>query len=254
MSKKQKYDIIYSLGSDCACALYLNKNNLRSTSGPFDWVSNMSFNNRVQLILNDFKDYLKLSDLKNITPNDRVHNTKYEVYINNKLECIFPHDFAIDIPFDKSYNEVLKKYQRRIDRFYNNINQKPKVLLIWFSLNSVLSNQDILVANDKLYNKFNKNIDLLIIEHNDDLLNKKMQINKLTENITKINLFAKNQKHTTAFSKGNIKLCNKIFKMYSLNKPCFEKIKFIFLKTICNIIPIKKTRKKIRNLLLYGGN
>ncbi len=51
MINKHKYDIIYSLGSNCACALYLNKYALRTTSGPFDWVSEMSFENRIDLIL-----------------------------------------------------------------------------------------------------------------------------------------------------------------------------------------------------------
>lgn len=35
----KKYDIIYSIGRDCACASYLQQNGLRLTSGPFDWLS-----------------------------------------------------------------------------------------------------------------------------------------------------------------------------------------------------------------------
>ncbi len=254
MVKKQKYDIIYSLGFNCACALYLNQNKLRLTSGPLDWISNMTFNDRIELILNDFADYLKLSDLKKITPDNRTQNLKYDVYKNEKLNCIFPHEFLYNIPLEKSYDEVFKKYQRRIDRFYKNINQKQKTLLVWFSLDSKITDEDILNANKKLCAKFNKNVDMLIIENDDNLINKDMQIIHINENITKISVFAKDINHKEGFSKGNIKLCNKIFKMYSLNKSLASTIKFILLKMICNLIPIKKTRKKIRNLLLYGGS
>lgn len=244
MCKKQKYDIIYSLGHNCACALYLNQNKLRSTSGPLDWISNMSFNDRIDLILNDFTDYLKISDLKKITPDNRTKNLQYDVYKNEKTDCVFPHDFLCDVPFEKSYNEVFKKYQRRIDRFYNNITKKQKVLFIWFSLDSKIADKDLLTAGNKLYDKFNKVIDILIIENDDNLIGKDMQINTLTENITKISLFAKDINHKEGFSKGNIKLCNKIFKRYSLNKSWTSTIKFVLLKIICNLIPIKKLRKK----------
>lgn len=34
-----KFDMIYSIGEDCACSLYMNKLKLRKVSGPFDWLT-----------------------------------------------------------------------------------------------------------------------------------------------------------------------------------------------------------------------
>ena len=33
-----KYDIIYSLGSGCGCAMIMDHARLRSFAGPFDWI------------------------------------------------------------------------------------------------------------------------------------------------------------------------------------------------------------------------
>jgi len=34
-----EYDFIFSIGENCFCADILNKNNLRTTSSPFDWLT-----------------------------------------------------------------------------------------------------------------------------------------------------------------------------------------------------------------------
>lgn len=252
MIRKKKYDIIYSLGSNCACALYLNKYHLRLTSGPFDWVSEICFENRISLILNDFKDYLKISNLVKITPDNK--DVKHEIYKNKKTGCVFPHDFTLNLPLQASYDEVYNKYKRRIERFYNNIQQKEKVLLIWFSLDMKISDKEILKASKTLNKKFNKEIDLLIIEHNDDLFNQTIQTKYLNQCCIKISLFAKNKGEIADFTKGNKKVCGKIFKNYSVNRPWFDYLKIFLIKRLCSLIPIKQIRKNIRNRLLYGKN
>ena len=60
---KQKYDIIYSIGRDCACAMYMKQANLRACSGPFDWLTNANFETRIDLILNDFQDFINKNDI-----------------------------------------------------------------------------------------------------------------------------------------------------------------------------------------------
>ncbi len=186
-----------------------------------------------------------------ITPEIKTDDLKCEVYKNKKLGCVFPHDFALNLPIEQTYDEVLTKYQRRINRFYNNIKQKQKVLLIWFSLDYSTSIEQIKEASDKLNKKFNKNVDLLIIEHCDELLNKNMQIDYINKNCTKISLFAKKLEETTGFTKGNTKVCGKIFKKYRLNIPMLKSAKITFIKLICKLIPIKSKRKQIRAKLLY---
>ena len=49
---KNKYDIVYSIGHDCACSMYLKKHNLRVVSGPLDWLTSVPAHMRFNLILN----------------------------------------------------------------------------------------------------------------------------------------------------------------------------------------------------------
>lgn len=48
------YDIVYSLGRDCACSKYMRNNRLRIVSGSFDWLTNASFNQRLELNFKQF--------------------------------------------------------------------------------------------------------------------------------------------------------------------------------------------------------
>lgn len=43
-----RYDVIYSLGRDCSCAMYMRQTNLRSCSGPFDWLTHAGFEKRFE--------------------------------------------------------------------------------------------------------------------------------------------------------------------------------------------------------------
>ena len=129
-----KYDIIYSIGRDCACALYLQQNGLRSTSGPFDWLTNAGFEDRFELMLNDFQYFLDKKYLKQMPkPTQFPADKNNDYYENIKTQLYFWHDFPADKSFDEAYPEVKLKYERRIKRFYENIKDKNRVLLVWFS-------------------------------------------------------------------------------------------------------------------------
>ena len=51
----KKFDVIMSLGADCACAMYMKKHVMRTFSSPFDWLTHADFETRMNLILNDFE-------------------------------------------------------------------------------------------------------------------------------------------------------------------------------------------------------
>ncbi len=130
----KKYDIIYSIGLSCSCATYMKEAKLRACSGPFDWLTNASFEQRFELMLNDFtgfldKEYLEPMEKPSALPPDK--NNDY--YKNTKTGLYFWHDFPADVSFEKAYPQIKEKYERRITRFYENIKSKNKVLLIWLS-------------------------------------------------------------------------------------------------------------------------
>ncbi len=245
---KIKYDIIYSIGSNCACALYLNQNDLRLTSGPFDWITGVDFNTKINFILEEFKGFCDKNNLEYIVYNE---NPTYNQYKDIQNGCLFLHDFPKDSSFELSYPQVKDKYNRRIKRFYDNLSQKNKVLLVWFSLDRKVTDDDIIKASAALNKKFNKEIDLLIIEHNDSMINQKPLKRQINNNITKYELFAKKEENISGFTRGNTKLCNQIFKKYAINRPLGEIYKRFCYKLICNLIPLKKARKRLRNYLLY---
>lgn len=39
----QKFDLIFSIGEDCACSSYLRRYNLQDYSYPFDWLTKATF-------------------------------------------------------------------------------------------------------------------------------------------------------------------------------------------------------------------
>ena len=54
----KKFDIIMSIGADCACAMYMKKHVMRTFSSPFDWLTHADFETRMDLIFNDFEKFL----------------------------------------------------------------------------------------------------------------------------------------------------------------------------------------------------
>lgn len=248
----KKYDIIYSIGRDCACASYLQQNGLRLTSGPFDWLTNAGFEDRFELMLNDFQYFLDKKDLKQMPkPTQFPADKNNDYYENIKNNLYFWHDFSADKSFDEAYPEVKLKYERRIKRFYENIKDKNKVLLVWFSYVHQTPDNIVLELCNRFSDKMGKKIDFLIIEHQEGLNTAKKYM--LSKNIERW------QCHATKFDEagvpqtlGNEELIQPIFSLYQLRVPLTTKAKHIslklFVKFICLFVPIKKWRKSIRKL------
>lgn len=246
----KKYDIIYSIGRDCACATYLQKNGLRLTSGPFDWLTNANLEDRFTLLLNDFKYFLDEKYLKQMPkPTQFPADKNNDYYENTKTHLYFWHDFSADKSFEEAYPEVKRKYERRIKRFYNNVKNKDKVLLIWFSQVHQTPDDVVIDLCNRFSEKMGKTIDFLIIEHSEGLNGAKKQM--LANNIERWYC------HATKFDDlgvpqtlGNTEIVEPIFLQQQLIIPLSDKIKKFLLKVlsrvICLFVPVKKWRKKIR--------
>ena len=101
---------------------------MRLSSGPFDWLLGPSLKNRVDVIVGDFAGWLEPGDFKFLgNPNKFTHDS----YLNVKTGFKFSHDFALNVPFEKSWQEVREKYLRRIARFYERIRASRRVLFVW---------------------------------------------------------------------------------------------------------------------------
>ena len=236
---KKKYDIVYSIGRDCWCASYLWECGVRLTSGPFDWLTKASFEDRFILMLNDFKYFLDKKYLKLMPkPTNRPVDENNDYYENIKTHLYFWHDFSCDKSFDEAYPLVKEKYERRIKRFYRNIKNKKNVLLVWFSQVDQTPDDVVLDLCKRFCLKMNKKIDFLIIEHKEGLNEARSYI--LADNIKRWHCHArKNDENGKPVSNGNKELVFPIFSTIQLKKSMIQnnyllrllgKVKYLFFK------------------------
>ncbi|MBE6449099.1 MAG: hypothetical protein E7013_00130 [Alphaproteobacteria bacterium] len=241
--KKKTYDIIYSIGYDCSCALYIKETGLRLTSGPFDWLTHASFEERFAALLNEFDDFFNIKDFKKIEKTDHIHDH----YENIRTGFYFYHDFAAGLPIEKTLYDVQQKYSRRIKRFYKNIIENQKVLLIFLSQYTDTPNDKIEKLCTEFCKKINKNIDFLIIEHKSQVdsiqkISIKPNILKYNANIVSFD----NENKPSLF--GNRKVCEEIFKQYQLpfKHRIVKKISRLLARIILPFAFSKKVKKKIK--------
>ena len=238
---RTKYDLIYSLGRDCACAMYMSRFGLRSYSGPFDWLTmpltmDTDFQRRIECILNDFSDFWNPMDFKFLPKNPTVFNDENcNYYENVKTGFWFFHDFPANVPFEESLPKVKEKYQRRISRLYKEINKNNHVLLIWFSHSFLADNEMQLDLCNKVCEKFGKQIDFLLIEHNESLQLGKIEKTEISHNITKYTLYTRKwDEKGNPTTLGQEEFCGKVFMQYQLK--FLVKMKFKLLNKIRSFI------------------
>lgn len=108
----------FSLGWSCGTASALSRLGLRSCSGPFDWCIS-SYPGVLRQIETNFQDFLNRDHLE-LDQGDEFKQTFYD----RKYDILFPHDILKD--FEREYEMIYQKYQRRYERFSQMI-RKPTV-------------------------------------------------------------------------------------------------------------------------------
>lgn len=252
---RESFDLIYSIGEDCACATYMKRNKLRSVSGPFDWLTHADFDTRVELILSDFENFLNFEDLKFLEKDERMFNDPdCDYYENTRTGFYFFHNFPTGIKLELSYPQVLSQFQKRCRRFTNLIHKAQKPLLIWFSQYQKLSDEKILTTARKLSDRFGKKIHFAIIEHEENLPRGKIVQKSLTPQITRwyLNSIVYDEIGLpTTF--GDETTCTKVFSGYRLVLPWKQRLLNCLLritvKTGCALSPSRKIKKKLKGLI-----
>lgn len=226
-------------------------------SGPFDWLTYASFEDRFTYLLNDFTDFFNREDFIPLEKDLSITNDNTSDYYHNKrTNFYFYHDFPNNENFDYIFPIVKQKYERRIKNFYENIKKNDHILLVWFSHHHNTSDEKVFSLCSDFINKAGKPVDFLIIENKvNNKENQQVDIKKITDNILRVNL------HTIALDStgnittlGNEAACNSIFSEYSLNIRLSVKVQRIILITIvkfaCLFIPAKKNRRNFRKRLI----
>jgi len=117
------YDAIINLGGNCQVAYQLKINGLRNYSLPFDYW-NTPFNSLYLLLERRFTHFFDKNQFMLVT-------TEHETYILQKeYGVIMRHDFQLNQHFLDDYDIFKEKFERRIERFFKEIETHNKILFI----------------------------------------------------------------------------------------------------------------------------
>ena len=174
-------------------------------------------------------------------PTSGLRDMENENYEDTNTKFYFYHDFKSGIDFETIYPIVREKYDRRIKRFYEAINNSKSVLFVWWSRDKIIPRKNIIDAAVKLSLKFNKNINILIFEHTGGGTG--LTYDFVSDCITIVRGHLTVPENTTL---GNFHLCECVFSQ--IKRSGTRKIRLI--KKIARIIPIKRLRQKISQYLI----
>ena len=251
-----KFDIVIPLGADCSCTTYLKNFKLRHFSYPFDWLFKITFENRITLIENHFQDFLVKENLRffDKNPNAILTDNENDYYEDTKYGTQFLHDFIHDLEFNQSFQNVQEKYNRRIERFYTNIEQATNALFVWRSKNTHLSKNSIIDAYKTICKVFSQTQIYFLIIENDERTDQQISKELLNMNILKItaNIANLNTNDAKQLSLGNKNINDHIFSQIKCKKAPFSFRTWLikkYIRLFCMFIRPTKKRKLIRAYL-----
>ena len=126
--KKQKYDLIFSMGAACSCSSALRAAELQVSSYPFDWLFGSDFCGRADIVASEFKRFIDKKDLEYVFS---VRSTRCDAYHNKHNDLTFNHDFERGMDLSETYPAVREKYDRRIKRLISNVENANRILIVY---------------------------------------------------------------------------------------------------------------------------
>lgn len=243
----KKYDCVFSMGEACLCASILDALNLRHFSAPFDWLYGATFEERMNLFLNDFENFLNQEDLEFYGQRDNPEPR--DIYFNHQTKICLNHDFPLNVPLEKSFSGVKAKYNRRISRLFLTIKKSKNVLMVFMEL----PNSDKRVSLEKLKKlmaKVNKKffptkVDILYIKHNELMKDGVYTIQKITPTITVAECFNRIKGLKINYT-GNLNNVKSIFSDIYCPEPYFSWLRHRLRKWGHELLKIFY-RKRIKN-------
>lgn len=235
--KKKKYDLVCSLGGNCAAAHNLLFKGLREEAYPFDWTyfnSDEAVYKLIEGFKDGFKNYALIENFKEL-PINNAHPEKIQ-YEDTYAKIIWANHFYYNEDKLEGYKRVKEVLDRRFQRLINSIKKFEKILFI-FSTYFQIKPDSFLYLIDNLNTIYpNKIFDIKVLSFNAD----------------------KNY----VYKKNNIEICYYERKMNNddfakTNKewefldeiciiPRFSYFIKIIKKSLINVIPIKSLRHELR--------
>ena len=248
MSKKTKYNLIFSLGAACSCSQTLRRAGLQQLSYPFDWLYGNELPGRIQILLDDFAHFLDKEDLSFYHENrsDRCY-----AYRNKHNQLVFNHDFPMQLGLD-AHPQVWDKYQRRIKRLQDNLQCGPRVLAVYMQVpneNSPLSvTPQIQILWEKLQQKYAATqLDLCVISQYPSYKPEQFDVQQITPHITLIRANYKSLNPKDVSYAVNVRFAARLMKkLYRLNLPFSVRCKRFWQKVGIELIPFSEKRHQLK--------
>ncbi len=133
MAMERPYDSIINLGGDCQVAYQMKKHKLRTCALPFDRV-NCPPEAIIKLLELKFEGFLEKEHLAYTeATSSHIHETVYDMILRHDFKVI--EDFlaweaSTEEEEYRTYDEVKKRYDRRVARFLNLIDTSKCILFI----------------------------------------------------------------------------------------------------------------------------
>lgn len=126
---KGTYQAIFSLGDLCLISIQLEKNNLRPSTGPLDWMASFRLRDVSRLLANRFAGFM---DRNHLVVEKQISDALYLVS-EKKYNLLINHDFFThnNSPDNlAAYPAIKAKYDQRVQRFLHKCQTCPKILFI----------------------------------------------------------------------------------------------------------------------------
>ena len=160
------YDRIIPLGDRCSCTQNLKHYGLRPLGRklPFDWLKNGGFKERIDILLNDFDDFLNQYRLKRVK-YFKPEKWQFHRFYDTKTKLVFAHDFPKNMNFTDGFATVVRTYRERIERWRSYFAAREKILLVYMT-DVRVANRELCWAITELRKKYGyDDIDLLGVEN-----------------------------------------------------------------------------------------
>ncbi len=151
------FEHFISLGHCCFVGIELERMGLRDSSMPFDWVRTRwmaierSFNT-------NFKDYLKYDNL--YQKKDGLH-----CYKNLQYGVGFFHDFVDYKTLKSQISDVQKKYNRRIEHFFDNITEPTLFIRYMWDYDELVYVSSHYKEIEQMIKSYNADNEIIFITH-----------------------------------------------------------------------------------------
>lgn len=233
---KEKYDLIFSLGSFPLVSKLLKDKELQIYDFPFDKIIGGDLFTRLSLLMLDCNNFI---EQKNIIKQENIPVEGAVQYKDSKTGFIYNSEFDNNIPVENNYPLVKLRYDKYIRNLNVCIKAAKKILIIYIENPQIkeddVDNEELIIeALQKLTMKYpNKNFKFLYIKNDEN--SKEIKVTPINNNSQKIIMNFYKQFSEMSSHEIDLNILSIILSNIQLNKS-FKQLKMIYLQRLIKLI------------------